>query len=338
MKQEQPIILHRGFADFDELCEAASGWNLELCKLDTTRFHGETFQYIEADFVFSRANFSCRLQQTGAPPAGLRTFAFSAVPKQELVWRGRHVTAEDLLVFPRGGELHAINGANWDMLTLAVDEALLLHTAERLGFQGLEKTIDQHEVLRVNSLQMNRLRASLLQVCSERSANKPEILTHLLNAIASAVPETQLHDPTRLRLKAIQKAENYIFAHAEEPPTVMDICRETGVSKRTLEYSFSDYFGMNPKAYINAIRLNSVHKQLRVAEPESMHVADAANRLGFWHMGQFAADYRKIFGENPSITLGCIAVYPDPADCPASGLGDASDTPLCFACEGKRVR
>jgi AraC family ethanolamine operon transcriptional activator len=60
---------------------------------------------------------------------------------------------------------------------------------------------------------------------------------------------------------------------------------------------------MNPKAYINAVRLNAVHKQLRVAKAGNLFVADAANAWGFWHMGQFAADYRKLFGENPSQTL-----------------------------------
>ncbi len=306
MKKAQPTVLHRGFDDFDELCEVGRGWNLELSKLDATPFHGELFQYIDTNFIFSRANFNCRLQQNGDPPHGLRTFAFSAVPQQQLIWRGRHVTAEDLLVFPRGGELHAINEPGFDMLTLSVDKTLLLFTAERLGFQGLEKTINALEVLRVAPLQMKHLRASLRRVCSEQVANKTGILINLARAIASAVPETKQHDPTRLRLKAIQRAEDYIFAHAGEPPTVMNLCRETGVSKRTLEYAFHEHFGMNPKAYINAIRLNLVHKQLRDASPKSIHVADAANHLGFWHMGQFAADYRKLFGENPSATLGCV--------------------------------
>lgn len=31
--------------------------------------------------------------------------------------------------------------------------------------------------------------------------------------------------------------------------------------------------------------------------------ADVANNWGFWHMGRFAADYRKFFGELPSETL-----------------------------------
>ena len=32
-------------------------------------------------------------------------------------------------------------------------------------------------------------------------------------------------------------------------------------------------------------------------------VAEVAGRWGFWHMGQMAADYRKLFDELPSQTL-----------------------------------
>ncbi len=72
---------------------------------------------------------------------------------------------------------------------------------------------------------------------------------------------------------------------------------------------------MAPKTYINAVRLNGVHKQLRARQRGQIHVTDAANHWGFWHMGQFAADYRKLFGENPSATLGCDAQLCKPT-CP----------------------
>jgi AraC family ethanolamine operon transcriptional activator len=63
-----------------------------------------------------------------------------------------------------------------------------------------------------------------------------------------------------------------------------------------------DFYGVTPKAYINALRLNAVRKLLKLSTGNE-RVVDAANAWGFWHMGKFAADYRKLFGENPSQTL-----------------------------------
>lgn len=83
--------------------------------------------------------------------------------------------------------------------------------------------------------------------------------------------------------------------------TVQRLCRHTGVSKRTLEYAFDEQIGVSPKQFINSIRLNAVRKQHRSGTVHK--VVDAANAWGFWHMGQFARDYRKLFGELPSATL-----------------------------------
>ena len=90
---------------------------------------------------------------------------------------------------------------------------------------------------------------------------------------------------------------------AEELAKVKTLASVLGVSLKKLEYVFRDHLGVGPKAYINSVRLNAVHRRLKAARPGSVLVADAANDFGFWHMGQFAADYRKLFGENPSATL-----------------------------------
>ena len=60
---------------------------------------------------------------------------------------------------------------------------------------------------------------------------------------------------------------------------------------------------MSPGAYLRAVRLNSVRKQLRLGDPQSTKISDIANACGFWHLGQFAADYKRHFGERPSETL-----------------------------------
>ena len=78
----------------------------------------------------------------------------------------------------------------------------------------------------------------------------------------------------------------------------------SGVSTRTLRYAFLEAFGITPKQYIQSSRLHRAHRQLREAAGENARIADIANACGFWHMGQFAKDYRRMFGELPSETLG----------------------------------
>ena len=63
-----------------------------------------------------------------------------------------------------------------------------------------------------------------------------------------------------------------------------------------------EHFGLSPKAYIKCTRLHAVHKMLYHAKETHQQINEIANQQGFWHMGQFAADYRKLFGELPSET------------------------------------
>lgn len=94
----------------------------------------------------------------------------------------------------------------------------------------------------------------------------------------------------------------YIAEFGNESPTVLDLCKATGASERTLRYAFQEHFGISPKTYLSVYRLNKVRKELRNGHPASIKISDIANQWGFWHMGQFAADYRKFFGELPSET------------------------------------
>jgi transcriptional regulator GlxA family with amidase domain len=65
--------------------------------------------------------------------------------------------------------------------------------------------------------------------------------------------------------------------------------------------AFRERFGIGPKAYLLRQRLSRVRAAL-VAAPIDTVIADIANEHGFWHLGQFAKDYRTMFGELPSET------------------------------------
>jgi len=64
---------------------------------------------------------------------------------------------------------------------------------------------------------------------------------------------------------------------------------------------------MTPKSYLTGKRLYGAHRELWRSQPGKSSVSDIANHWGFWHLGQFAADYQKVFGALPSTTLKQIS-------------------------------
>lgn len=86
------------------------------------------------------------------------------------------------------------------------------------------------------------------------------------------------------------------------PLTVSDLCAYAGVSAPTLYRGFMERFGVSPKRYLQCRMLAGIREELRRSGPP-VKVHHVANRWGFWHMGQFARDYQRQFGELPSETL-----------------------------------
>ena len=125
----------------------------------------------------------------------------------------------------------------------------------------------------------------------------------ILYAIYSCKKSYKAHNQIKLKDAAFIQAVAYIEKHAGDPLTVRGLVRSTGVSERTLEYVFRERLGLSPKAYIRTYRLNRVRRDLIKSSQFAVKIADIANSWGFWHMGQFAKDYRKFFGELPSETL-----------------------------------
>jgi AraC family ethanolamine operon transcriptional activator len=89
----------------------------------------------------------------------------------------------------------------------------------------------------------------------------------------------------------------------EKGISVREVAEASGISRRTLEYAFRDRYDVSPKAFINSQRLVRVKQDLR-SKPDNVPIVEIANHWGFWHMGQFAHDYQRQFGELPSQTTG----------------------------------
>lgn len=109
------------------------------------------------------------------------------------------------------------------------------------------------------------------------------------------------------RGRIIRTAKALIESCEDGALGIDDLARAADVSVRTLQTAFLEYYGIPPLRYLTLRRLHQVREALRKADPDETTVTQIAARVGFWQFGRFAGQYRRLFGELPSVTLSRVA-------------------------------
>lgn len=143
----------------------------------------------------------------------------------------------------------------------------------------------------------------LLRYPQIQRAMASALMGHLLEVLQSAGPAPLPPPSFKSRCYVVEQAVDFALAHLDEAVTVSDLCAQTNVSRRMLNYCFQDVLDTNPVQYLRALRLNGVRRDLRSTEQAGVSIRDIACKWGFWHLSRFAEEYRSLFGELPSETL-----------------------------------
>jgi AraC-like DNA-binding protein len=105
----------------------------------------------------------------------------------------------------------------------------------------------------------------------------------------------------RIAPRHVKRAIDFIEGHLRLPITLGDIARASGVPGRTLLEQFRNYHGVSPMRYLRDARFARAREALMHADKDD-NVTRIAMIWGFCHLGRFAVEYRKRFGEAPSET------------------------------------
>lgn len=111
--------------------------------------------------------------------------------------------------------------------------------------------------------------------------------------------------PSRARIsrpQIVDRLEQFLRDHFDEPIQLAQLCDATGVSERSLRNACHAVCGTSPKRYLTRRRMEAVRVALAAATPGST-VTRIATDYGFFELGRFAATYSSLFGERPSETL-----------------------------------
>ncbi len=297
--------------DVDEFLSAVRGYHYGLLQLDRGPFTGELIQTTLGGVLLTAAHFARAVVQSGEPPGGTVTFAvrMSATPA---LWQGQPFGVHELILGDPGTEVDLVSQPDYCAATASFPPELVAETAQHLGWtlpsraSTSELVGIRHDHARTLRVAFNKLfHEAVRRPFDQRSAawalNKQEDLLRVLLQFTFNSSIVLKPASSGERARVLKAALAAVKDRPDDVLTIGDLCRIAKASERTLHYAFTERFGMAPAHYMKLHRLNDARNDLCREPP--MKVSDAANKWGFWHLGQFARDYASLFGELPSDTL-----------------------------------
>jgi AraC-like DNA-binding protein len=208
-------------------------------------------------------------------------------------------------------------GDDW-MFRLPSQLELIGVTMQADEFDSLVEPLGLAMTGHANHIRLMRGSIAFLELCScigemgvhaqrlERADIRAALRQQLLDGIFCALGESEASPRASLTQLTygdiVKRSQDLVLENPESPLTVLDLCTRLRASRRTLQKSFLQVTGESPSSYLRRIRLGGVRRLLRSIPADQMNIGDAAARWGFFHLGNFASDYRQLFGELPSQT------------------------------------
>tara|TARA_R110000751_G_C13707237_1_gene474006 strand:- start:33 stop:995 length:963 start_codon:yes stop_codon:yes gene_type:complete len=292
--------------DADEHAQNLTRWQQEYDQLSPGSFYGRLDEVaLETMQVFKEHTGQALRQQCRVWPNSL----WIGIPTTRNGTRinGQALSEGDVMCRPGGRDFELVTPEEFDIYGLVIQLPALAEAAKRQGM-SLDKGWDvmprrqaASETLNAVAFLIERLLTSqTLAIASH--IHQDILLMALLELLQAEQPSAELPPSYAHRKEVVDRVKRYVDEHMDGPVTMDELCQLTHVSRRTLQYSFTAILGISPLQYLRLTRLNRVRRALRAASPEQS-VTEIATYWGFWHLGQFAHDYKQQFGECPSHTL-----------------------------------
>ncbi len=300
--------------DIDEFTSYMPGWESDWRQLEVGQPTNRMDVIAGDEAVLQSLNLSHGIHQQGQPPRDLVTFGLPLGDGPAL-WSGRQVSGLAIYGFNDAGGYDCVSRPGFCGVTLSFSRERFVRHAKQLGLEP-------------EALLVGRLWSSgdgdcpamediccevsqLLRDLAERPDPSPDCSVHdrlekllperLVAAIALSLQETS-EPALKRRQRGLREAIAFMEENGHRSPGIPEVCVQVGMSWRSLDRAFKEAFGIGPKRYLLNLRLTQARREFREA-PNDATIADIANDWGFWHMGDFAREYRRMFSELPSETL-----------------------------------
>ncbi|MGS5087635.1 helix-turn-helix domain-containing protein [Hydrogenophaga sp. A37] len=308
----------RSFNDVHQHARAIPGWSQHYDQLSPGSLNSSLRQVSTQTFQMFHEVLNRQVVQRGQCPPRRLCLAVSDMAL-EASSAGRSKPPLSRVVLLRNSEefmLHAPQGLS--LVAANVDFDRFIEMAELHLLPHQTALARGAAALAVNEATATRLKDTLylilLQTRQQPANNAPtatldkvmdEMLLNAFLDLFAAVgdPRTQTRCGSSVSSYMVRRSRELVEGNVCSPLSILDLCAQLRVSRRTLQASFQRVAGIGPLEYLRNLRLNAVRRRLGTTAAHELQVGDAAAEMGFFHLSHFARHYRELFGELPSDTL-----------------------------------
>ncbi len=264
-------------------------------------------------FSFDRGHYNFSVVARGQFAPGCLCIGVAQGARNPTWINGYSMDYRRVMIFHEGTDVfyRADAAGGWAGLTVTREQ--LQTEALRLLGRELRLSSRQHdvEILRANPEAVTRLLrlASLLTPQRGEVRLQPEDFNSLLlgayvEVVAAADPRLSgwMRERAARRLDILRRADTMMRHLVGQPYSSARLCRELGVSERTLEIHFQEALGTSPKNWSMHLALHQARRELQRRPPSRRLVTSVALDCGLRHLSRFSKSYRNLFGELPSET------------------------------------
>lgn len=127
-----------------------------------------------------------------------------------------------------------------------------------------------------------------------------ELLVIYLDIIAENQKSRRVPGLKPDTIACLYHAKEILDSRLENPPLMLELAQQIGVSDRTLLRGFKQLFGTTVIGYLTQQRLKRAEQWLRQGDRT---VTEVARLTGYGHLGHFTAVFKRQFGMRPSDCL-----------------------------------
>lgn len=291
--------------EMDHHAQMFQDWELSYDQISTGKFKSSLDSLTFNNIEIYRECFSTSIFQQGTAKRDCLNIGLYIENQTPILWQGKKLAQNEIITVMGNEELMLITPENSICLGLSIPTIFFNNDTKDLlqSTCTLQKEDNAQSVIYLKLYKLiNTLLDHPLFVATERT--RTQIQADIIDLIIENI------DNTPIKVKVSRKKANtvvhtvidYTQNNSAQLFSISDLCYITNTSRRTLQSCFEQTIGLSPALFLKYLRLNAVRKTL-AQTTEVSSISNIATDFGFWHLSQFAYDYKRLFSESPSDTL-----------------------------------